>query len=296
MAYYWVNQGKTYNEENKGGYLWAPLKNTLNHTVFHWETMNDLKTNDIVFNYCKGYLVGYCIVTSLPYEIEIPPEFKRTNDWNIDGRMVNAEYHKFEKSISLKELYENIKTLLPLKHSPITNNPIKANQGYLYKISDDCGFKIQETTNTTIAHDATSTNTAEIPTTDIPDTTSRKGLITSRIGQGAYRRKVLQRWQNKCAVTGCSITEILIASHIKPWRESNDQERLDVNNGILLSPKYDALFDRHLISFEDTGEIIISKKLTLDSLGDLKLSGKERINNLTEANKTYLAHHRKKVE
>ena len=53
----------------------------------------------------------------------------------------------------------------------------------------------------------------------------------------------------------------MIASHIVPWKDSSDQERRDVNNGILLSPTYDALFDKHLISFDDTGSIIISSKI-----------------------------------
>ncbi len=91
-----------------------------------------------------------------------------------------------------------------------------------------------------------------------PTTTERLGLVTSRVGQGRYRRDLINKFNGKCAVTGINKEEILIASHILPWAEASADERLDVDNGILLSPMYDALFDRHLISFEDNGKIIIS--------------------------------------
>ena len=86
---------------------------------------------------------------------------------------------------------------------------------------------------------------------NIPETTERVGLVLSRVGQGYFRKQLIDRWNGKCAVSGCSISKILIASHIVPWSEANDKERLDVDNGILLSPTLDALFDKHLISFKD---------------------------------------------
>ncbi|MBF4487749.1 HNH endonuclease signature motif containing protein [Flavobacterium sp. CSZ] len=296
---YWVNQGKTYKEEKKGGYLWAPLSDINGKSVFHWETMSELEVNDIVFNYCKGNVFGYSIVMSLPYLTEKPNEFSQDSYWHADGRMVDVEYIDFEKKISLKELYESIKDLLPLKYSPIIGKSVTANQGYLYKISDECALEILKIANVDSriineVIDAKNNGTEII--NNVPDITSRKGLVNSRVGQGEYRRRLLKRWNNKCAITGCSIKEILIASHIKPWRESDDSERLDVDNGILLSPKYDALFDKNLISFTNEGKIIISKKITSETLGDLKISGQEKIENLTDGNKKYLDHHRKKLE
>jgi 5-methylcytosine-specific restriction enzyme A len=96
---------------------------------------------------------------------------------------------------------------------------------------------------------------------DIPDETERRGLVTSRVGQGAYRKSILYRWNFKCAVTNYTKNEILIASHIVPWKNASNADRLNVHNGILLSPTYDALFDRHLISFENSGKIILSESV-----------------------------------
>ena len=126
-----------------------------------------------------------------------------------------------------------------------------------------------------------------------PNKTESKGLVTSRVGQGFYRQELIKKFDNKCAVTGINIEEILIASHIVPWRHSNDEERLDVENGILLSPLYDSLFDRNLISFEDNGEIIISEKVQdKELISVLNFNAKIKI---SEGMKKYLNKHRSKL-
>lgn len=124
-----------------------------------------------------------------------------------------------------------------------------------------------------------------------PNFTEREGLVTTRVGQGAYRKSILHRWEYKCAATNFNDISILIASHIVPWKDSTDKERLDVDNGILLSPDYDALFDRHLISFDNMGKIILSKQMELSDLNQLGVTGKEKIKNLSEGNKNYLIKH-----
>lgn len=125
-----------------------------------------------------------------------------------------------------------------------------------------------------------------------PNETERKGLVTSRVGQGAYRKSILFRWQFKCAVTSYTKKEILIASHIVPWKNSTDEERLDVDNGILLSPTYDALFDKNLISFDNNGKIILTDSLKSSDINLIGINGKEKIKNLTSGNIQYLERHR----
>ena len=126
----------------------------------------------------------------------------------------------------------------------------------------------------------------------LPNETERKGLVTSRVGQGAYRKRIIHRWEYKCAVTGFDKLDVLIASHILPWSDSNDNERLDVHNGILLSPTYDALFDRHLISFENNGKIILSESIEASAYQKIGVTGTEKIQNLSNYNFDYLNKHR----
>ncbi len=130
---------------------------------------------------------------------------------------------------------------------------------------------------------------------DTPKVTEREGLVTSRVGQGAYRKSILFRWEFKCAVTSYTKKEILIASHIVPWKISTCEERLDVDNGILLSPIYDALFDQHLISFENSGKIILSQSLSNTNYGLIGVDGNEKIRNLSTGNIPYLERHREKL-
>jgi len=127
-----------------------------------------------------------------------------------------------------------------------------------------------------------------------PTKIERRGLVTSRVGQGWYRRAILDKFNRCCAVTGFDSEELLIASHIVPWRDSNDEEKLDVNNGILLSPNYDALFDKHLISFMDSGDILLSDKLTDVQRMSLKLNPSASII-VTEEMIPYLTLHRQEL-
>lgn len=124
-----------------------------------------------------------------------------------------------------------------------------------------------------------------------PSITERSGLVTSRVGQGAYRKRIIHRWEYKCAVTNFNKLDILIASHIVPWAQSNDNERLDVHNGILLSPTYDALFDKHLITFDNKGKIILSDQIEHSAYQKIGVTGNERIHELSQSNFQYLARH-----
>jgi putative restriction endonuclease len=91
--------------------------------------------------------------------------------------------------------------------------------------------------------------------------TEKCNLVKSRIGQGIFRQNVLSYWK-ACAVTSFKNTSLLVASHIKPWRLSNNSERLDPFNGLLLIPNLDRTFDAGLITFQIDGCIKLSPLLT----------------------------------
>lgn len=106
--------------------------------------------------------------------------------------------------------------------------------------------------------------------------TKRRALIDARLGQGRFRAMLDAKWNDACAVTGCTVREILRASHIRPWQASNDEQRLDTSNGILLTAHLDALFDAGLITFDDFGRIIRSPLFSDDGKPPLSVSGKLR--------------------
>lgn len=124
--------------------------------------------------------------------------------------------------------------------------------------------------------------------------TEQKQIIDSRIGQNIFREMLISRW-GRCSVTGCSQLDILIASHIKPWSASDNSERLDIDNGFLLIPNIDSLFDKGYITFDSSGLIRYSSQLSLLIAGVLGVNREMTVNGLSNGNLKYLAYHNKYV-
>lgn len=123
--------------------------------------------------------------------------------------------------------------------------------------------------------------------------TEKQQLVKARIGQGAFRDSLIAHWR-KCCVTGCDYVPVLRASHIKPWRDSSNEERLDKFNGLLLSPNLDALFDKGLISFTNSGEVLISQLLSVSTRQALGCCSDAKVALKSEHAK-YMAWHRENV-
>jgi hypothetical protein len=97
-------------------------------------------------------------------------------------------------------------------------------------------------------------------------TTEREATVKQRVGQGLFREGLMTLWGGKCAITGLNVSEMLRASHAKPWADSTDAERLDVFNGLLLAAHWDAAFDAGLITVEVNGKIKASPRLPESAL------------------------------
>lgn len=120
--------------------------------------------------------------------------------------------------------------------------------------------------------------------------TERDALLQARIGQGAFRMALMRYW-GSCAVTGISEPAVLRASHIKPWRSSTNQERLDPFNGLLLAAHIDALFDAGLVTFEENGQIRLSLLLAGEDLQQLGIVPTMRLRRVAAEHKAYLRLH-----
>jgi len=121
--------------------------------------------------------------------------------------------------------------------------------------------------------------------------TEREALMQARIGQGPFRVALLKYW-GACAVCGVSEPAVLRASHIKPWRDASNAERLDPANGLLLAAHLDALFDAGLITFEHDGKIRVSPLLAADDIRQLGLSPTMQLCRITGEHEPYMEHHR----
>ena len=128
----------------------------------------------------------------------------------------------------------------------------------------------------------------------MPTSTEAERLVVQRVGQTLFREALLDYWQGRCCVTGLAVPGLLRASHIKPWAVcGNDDERLDVFNGLLLAPHVDALFDGGWITFDELGQVIVSAALAPEAWTALGVAATWRIGRLKGAHQGYLAYHRR---
>lgn len=124
--------------------------------------------------------------------------------------------------------------------------------------------------------------------------TEKEQLVKSRRGQGLFRSR-LEKIERACRVTGVSNKALLIASHISPWRESNNTERLDGNNGLLLSPHIDKLFDRGWITFSDSGDLLCADREIEEVLKQWGISIPLNVGTFNGKQCEYLAYHRNEI-
>lgn len=120
--------------------------------------------------------------------------------------------------------------------------------------------------------------------------TEKDSIVKSRIGQGIFRKGLIEYWHG-CTISQCPLTWMLIASHIKPWRDADNQERLDPYNGLLLLPNYDKLFDLGYISFNSKGKIMYSRLLDKFDRETIGLTNNLHLVKLEEQHLKYLKYH-----
>lgn len=131
-------------------------------------------------------------------------------------------------------------------------------------------------------------------TAKLPQTTEVERLVVQRIGQDIFRASLMDYWQGRCPLTGITDPALLRASHIVPWSEcTDDAQRLDVHNGLLLSALWDAAFDRALVTFDDDGNPEFSNRMSHAARNALLWQKPLR---LTVRHFRNLVHHRKRFD
>lgn len=130
-------------------------------------------------------------------------------------------------------------------------------------------------------------------TAHLPRTTEAERLTVERVGQSIFREALLEYWNHRCPFTGITDASLLRASHIVPWSECDDDEqRLDVHNGLLLSALWDAAFDCGLICLADDGRVLRSPELTDEAAAALNLDSAFKLVPITYLHRRNLSRHR----
>jgi HNH endonuclease len=126
----------------------------------------------------------------------------------------------------------------------------------------------------------------------LPRTTEAERQVVQRIGQDVFRSALMDYWGGRCPLTGITDPALLRASHIIPWSECDDAQRLDVHNGLLLSALWDAAFDWGLVSFADDGTPRASPNLSQTARIALGFDAVPPLRGLRDAHRANLSLHR----
>jgi len=302
MAYWWVNHKQTFRQEFQGGYIWSPQKNSNGSVNQTYTNLKLAKIGDVVFSYSQAKIKAIGVVEREWDLVPMPPDFGSFSaNWARGlGFRVRVDWLLLRNAISPKDYIGRIAPLLPEKLSPIQKNG-NGNQGcYLASLSDSLGGLLMlliEQGNQAISSlidqmkDAIKNEieALSVSASDKPEL-EKVQIIKARTGQGLYRQNLLGI-EEKCRVTLVDDPRVLIASHIKPWRVSDNKEKLDGNNGLLLSPHVDCLFDKALITFSKAGYIqfVDSSSKSIASRWGIH---ETNIGKLNKSQQEYMEYHR----
>ncbi len=274
MRYWWVNQNKTVQHEVPDGYLWSPKRNKNGARNQFYENMELVESGDIVFSFANTFIGAIGVVGGTARSVNKPKVFGKSGEnWSDDGWFVPVDFTVVQDPIRPKEHMRLLASLLPRKYSPISSEG-RGRQGvYLAEVPLEMATALlgllgsPELTAPTVRLEDLSfePEEQEIVADDSLTETEKSTLVLARRGQGKFRARV-QTVEHSCRVTGVSAEKFLIASHIKPWKDSDNQERLSGNNGLFLSPHIDRLFDSGFISFTAAGKMLVSPSLDSDVL------------------------------
>lgn len=299
MKFYIVMQGRTYIEEKEKSVIWSHQIDKSGQTPHFWERMKDVKQGDAIFHYVKGEIVAVSIAQSNCYEAKNPYDA----DSDVVGFTVDTAYEELTKPLHVKENFHTIMPVLPIKYSAFQENG-DGNQGYLYPCNDMLAIKLLELISDLNIYEedneqlefAIGMIASKERNTLAPVLieTEAEAKVNIRKGQQKFKKGLAPLWDNHCALCGIELAALLRASHSKPWKDSTDEERLDVYNGLLLCCNHDALYDQGYIAFDGTGKIHISSEIEETDYGKYGIHAKMRVNR-REENKKYFKWHKKHI-
>ena len=258
--------------------------------------MTEVQPGDVIFSVVKKKIVAVSIANSAAYDASRPPGFEG-DLWETNGWRVDLRFQELDQPVKVADILDGLKPKLPSTRSPLTVSGTGV-QGYLFALPPLAGQFILSSIDR-FAGDSMSLTSEEeiaagIKTLNLP-ATQKSALIQSRVGQGQFRDNLLIYWGKRCAVTDLDLPRLLCASHIKPWRDSNNTERLDLYNGLLLGPAYDAAFDRGFITFGGDGVMLVSSKLSDNQLNGLGIIKGAALRKIDDGHRAYLAYHNEHI-
>jgi putative restriction endonuclease len=317
VRYWWVNQNQTYRQEVGGSYLWSPKLKANGTRNPYYESMREVSPGDLVFSLADTRIRAFGIARSHAYEAPKPLEFGAIGrNWEAIGWRVDVGFHELTTVLRPADWMELLRPLLPKKYSPLLPDGRGSQSIYLTELPRALALELADLVGSEVAGIARAETIAEpepfasnpelvlweehlrhnIETDATLMPTEKEAIVLARRGQGLFRTRV-QQIESHCRITGVDRPEHLRASHCKPWRDSTNDERLSGENGLLLTPSIDHLFDRGFISFHGDGRLLVSPVAHTASLARMGIpTGRDiDVGGFTQGQNRFLEFHRDQV-
>lgn len=312
MENYWiVTLGDTYKIATSEGFLWSPKVNKAGKVNAGYNNMNKAQVGDIVFSCVDQHIKDIGIIIQSSYS-QVAPTYPVFKSWaNMDGHALKVDWFHPQKDIFLKNYIDLIQQISALP-SPFINQDKKPNtiglkQQYLIEVSKDYASLFFEKLSVENGVDdirlSLEKNLVQkiinVDPSCLTGDTTKMGLVNIRTAQSKFTGNLLQI-EKGCRVTntlydvGKIKDRYLISSHIKPWAECSNDERIDGNNGLFLAPHIDYLFDRYLLSFKKDGTMLISETIRKDAILQKWNITEKNVGTFTDKQDFYLESHRVK--
>jgi putative restriction endonuclease len=303
MRYWWVNQNQTYGAETRGSFMWSPKLKADGARNQFYENMREVSPGDVVFSYCDTVIKSVGIVTGAAQTGPKPDFGSAGANWSKEGWFVPVDYCALDRQIKPKEHIQILRPFLPAKYSPLQLSgdglqsvylaelPAVLAEALIALIGQEYWQAIAEIRAFDSTPDPIENADDVIGDRGMVGPTFREQVVRARRGQGVFRANVLLR-ETFCRVTHVDEARHLKASHIKPWRTASDEERLDGNNGLLLSPHIDHLFDEGYITFSPNQELLIVREVRPALLDAWGIDSGVRVGDFSREQNAYLEYHR----
>jgi hypothetical protein len=304
MRYWWVNQNQTYRAELKGNFMWSPKERKDGVRNKFYDNMKAVAPGDVVFSFHDTKISSIGVVTGFA-ETAPKPDFGSAGlNWSHEGWYVPTFYWQLETALRPKDHIQIIRPFLPARYSPLQLNGDGLQSVYLAEVPSPMAEALIGLMGQ-VYFDALAMLTAfpsspdpEGPPDDVEITdigpTFREQVVKARRGQGVFRANVMLV-ESTCRVTGVSDKRHLKASHIKPWRDADNAERLSGKNGLLLSPHVDHLFDQGYMSFSTSGQLLVVPDARGEVLDKWGIDVGVRVGSFDREQQAFLEYHRVNV-
>jgi hypothetical protein len=276
--------------------------------------MREVAPGDLIFSFMDTRILAIGIAQSYCWESPKPPEFGTAGqNWENIGWKVKVNFTELTNKVRPKDHIDVLRAFLPDRYSPLQPNGNGLQSVYLTEVPTALAEMLRGLIGDEVAPLALAARDVKPVAADdldvwerrleeqlvndstVPET-ERLAIIRARNGQGLFKERVGEI-ETRCRITVVENPAHLIASHCKPWRDATNEERLNGENGLLLTPSIDHLFDRGFIGFEDNGKLIISPVAHRPSLQRMGIDTANVVNvgRFTSGQKQFLDFHRNAV-